>query len=682
MAASNAIPPTIQRALERGRKQMRANASRRRLCMRFERGDTYWFINGKNVLDFQSTVTTANGGHGKPPHRIRNTYNFIRPIVEAKVSAATQRIPSYDITPASSDPQTIAAAGLSERVALYGYDQWRLRDVSIKTVKLAIAGGGAGFAMPYFDPNVGPYTQVGNEWVGRGEIKVLVLNGNEVYWEAGCDFNDSRWYAIERARSIDDVKETPGFIQGEELAPDASTSDIPNDRDGANNLVMVTEYFERPCPKYPDGRCLTIANGRPIVDYRFIDPAAPAIWGPYPLQDTDGTVLDEPILHRLVYTHNQETDDDFGLVWQLIDFQRTAQDCYNKILEHKNRVLNPQMMAPVGSLISQPDDVPGAIRYYRPIGGQAPVWEQPPPVPGSLFQILERTVEDMRAVAADLNVDPAPNLAARTLQAGIEQSQNRWQSFLGDLAEWHSRLMRHCLMLTARYYTEPRLLEIRGLEGWESLSGFKGAHLMGQTSVRVLPNSLQPITRQGIQEKLTWINQNWPGFLSPEAALATLDSGSVDKLTQSYWLAVGRASSIIQKIRDGTVFEMPDRTEMQPVPLPDGSTTMQEMTVPAFMPNDVDNLSVWKQVFSNFMQSDSFERLDQGFQAVANEIWAGLDQLEMRRAQKKAQMEMQFAQQQGMGNAARPQMGMTSPSLPGSGQTPPSAAVATLSNHP
>jgi hypothetical protein len=654
------VPTDVQQSTKRGRRRMLKGAPARRLCTRFERGDTYHYIDSKNLLNQQSTVTNPNGS-GKPPHRIRNKYNFIRPIVEAKLSAATQRVPSYEITPTTTDPTVISAASLSERVALYGYDQWRLRNVTLKTVKLAIAGGGDGFALPYFDPNVGPYTEVDGQMVGRGEIKILVLSGNEVYWEAGADFEQSRWYAIERARPLEDVKETPGFTGGA-LSPDASSSDIPSDRDSHDNLVMVTEYFERPCPKWPDGRTITIANNRPIVDYRQVDPTSPAWWGPYPLQDATGVVLDEPLLHRLSYTVDSDKDQDFGLVWQLIDFQRTAQDCVNKLLEWKNRCLNPQMIAIVGSIVTPPDDVPGSVRYVRNIGGMLPQWEKPPQIPGELFQILEWATNAMAQIAADQQVDPAPNLAARTLEAGIEQSQNRWQSFLGDLAEWHSRLMRHCLMLVERYYSEQRLLQLRGRDGWELIQDFRGAQLMGQSQVRVLPGSITPITRAGIQDQLTWINQNWPGFINPEAAIAALQAGTLERLTQSYWLDVGRANVVVQKICDGSVMEMPTRQDT----MPDGTTVPD---TPTYMPGPADNLNVWKQIFSDFMKTDTFERLPEPLQEVTNQVWSGIQYLEQQKAAQDAAQQAAIAGQLGMQNAAKPQAkGM--PSLPGSSTVP------------
>src|SRR3954464_11759607 len=92
------VPGDVERAIRRGRGVMKRDASKRRLCMRFERGDTFFYVNERNQLDQTATLTTAGGG-GKPPHKIRNSYNFIRPVVEDKVSAATQRVPNFEIDP-------------------------------------------------------------------------------------------------------------------------------------------------------------------------------------------------------------------------------------------------------------------------------------------------------------------------------------------------------------------------------------------------------------------------------------------------------------------------------------------------------------------------------------------------------------------------------------------------------
>ena len=688
-AAAQPIPPRLKRALDRGRLHMKRDAAKRRLCIRFERGDTWWYINHRTKLDQTATVTVPGGG-GKPPHKIRNSFNFIRPIVEDKVSSATQRVPNYEVDPATTDPEDAGAAKLSEKVALYGYDQWRVRKCAIDTVKTAVAHGGAAYAMPYWEPNVGPYVQVDGDWIGQGDIRLLVLNGNECYWESGVDFERSPWWAVERARLIDEVMRTPGYVGGR-LTADAATSDIPTDVQPSDNMVMTTEVYERPCPDWPRGRWLTIANGRVIVDARRIDPRNEYFWQDYPLKDPDGTVLDEPLIHRLVYTHDPDDDDDLGLVWQLIDFQRSAQDCVNKMLEYKNRGLQLQMTAPVNSLITPPDDVPNAVRYYKlSPNGEKPDWEQPPSaqILNALLQVFNLIIEQMSRVASYEDVQAESNVAARTTQAVIEQSMARWQSFIGDFAEWHSRVMRHCLLLVASYYTEPRTLQIRGRMGWESIKDFKGAHLMGQTNVRVFPGSLEYLTRNQIMAKVQYYaSMMW---ITGEQAMAAIEGAQAEKITEGYDQDVAKVNRIINKIRDGTVMDMPTREELIDVPVapdpmtgqvPIDPTTGQPATqkipqeVPMWMPNDWDNIRVWQQQLSLWLKTQDFELVAAAHPEraeVAKLMWAGLEQLQDQKAAQAAQRQQAMAQSLGMGNAAAPQGPPAPPSLPNAAGMPAS----------
>ena len=555
------VPNKVLASMNRGRAVMKRDASKRRLCVRFERGDTWWHIDERSKLNFTQTVTTAAGG-GKPPHKIRNSYNFIGPIIEDKVSSATQRIPSFEIDPSTTDPEDAGAAKLSEKVAIYGYDTWRMRKTAIDAVKTAVGHGGASYTMPFWEPNVGPYTPVDGDYIGQGDVRLLVLGGNEVYWEAGSDYETSPWWATERARLIESVRQTPGYVGGE-LSPDASTSDIPTDRNPTDNMVMVTEFFERPCPKWPRGRWFTIAQGKVVVDARLIDPRNEYPWQDFPLQDPDGQVVDMPIMERLVYKHDPDDDDDLGLTWSLIDFQRAAQDCINKMLEYKNRGLALQMLAPINSLVTRPDDVPNAIRYYKlSPNGEKPEWEDPPSaqILNALQQIFNLVIDQMNRVASYEDVKAESNVAAKTTQAVIEQSMARWQSFLGDLAEWWSRIMRRCLNLVARYYTEPRTLQIRGRTGWESIPDFKGAKLLGQTNVRVFPGSLEYLTRAQIMAKVQYYAMM--GWVTREQAMAAIEGGQAEKLTEGYDQDVAKVNRIIGRIRDGTVMDMPTHTQM------------------------------------------------------------------------------------------------------------------------
>jgi hypothetical protein len=245
-----AVPADIDDRLKRGRLAMLKDAPTRRVCQKFWEGDHYWYVTSKNTLGVLPNALVAPEA-GKPLHRVRNTYNFAASIIEGKVSGATQKVPGYEVTPSTDDPEDEAAATLASQVAIYGYDKWRLRRHTTKAITNALVQR-EGFVMPYWDQNVGPYTQQPDgTWEGRGELKHLSLSRSEVMWEPGVDFDDSPWHAIERAMTPEAIKAIPGFI-GMPLPADARTSDIPDGK-RSDTMTRLTEYLERPCPKYPEG---------------------------------------------------------------------------------------------------------------------------------------------------------------------------------------------------------------------------------------------------------------------------------------------------------------------------------------------------------------------------------------------------------------------------------------------
>jgi hypothetical protein len=612
-----------------------------------------------------------------------------------------------EIDPATTDPEDAGAAKLSEKVAVYGYDQWDFRHMAIDAVKTAIAYGGSSYTLVYWEPNVGPYKQVGGKWIGDGEVRWHVFSGNEVYWEDGSSYENSRWWAVERAKLIDEIYLMPGYAGGELIA-DASTSDIPTDRRPGERMCIMTDYFERPCPKYPQGRWMTIANGRVVIDARKLqdyEQETDQYWQEYPVRDVDGSVVDEPVLDRLVYTHDPDSDDDLGLTWALIDFQRSAQDCINKMLEYKNRGLNLQMLAPVNSIISPPDDVPNSVRYYKlSPNGEKPQWEEPPSgqILNALQQIFNLILTQMNRVASYEDVQAQPNVAARTTQAVIEQSNARWQTFIGDLAVWHSKTMRRGLNFVARYYNEPRTIDIRGRMGWESIPDFKGAKLLGQTNVRVFVQSLDYLTKNQIMARVQYYAQM--GWVNGTQAMSAIEGGITEKLTESYEQDVARVERIIAMIRDGTVMQMPKRLDFvqqtvpgQPVtdpatgaPILDPTTGAPQtgppttqvvpMEVPMWMPADYDSIPVWRQRLGTWLKTLDFEQTAPQMQEVAKNMWAGLDKKEQEKAVREAQMQQQTAQMIGMGNAANPSLqpgggGAAMPSLPNAAGMPASGAL-------
>jgi hypothetical protein len=527
-----------------------------------------------------------------------------------------------------------------------------------------------GFAMPYFDPGVGPYLPGPDGKVkGLGEIRVKTYNRSQVMWEPGMDFDESPWHAIDEAMLIDDIKRIPGYVGGKLIA-DALTADLPTEK-RSDKMARLTTYLERPCQKYPEGRRCFIANGRIVVDFRE-EPDAPedADWyEPYPYTDANGVVCDEPVIHRISYTVNPE-GDDFGLVERLIDLMRTIDDCWNKLLEWKNRCLMPRIMAPLGSQI-RTNDVPGGVDFYKvdPINPTVtPQWEKAPPIPQELFQLLNLAIEQMRALAADVDVQPDPRLTSQTANVAVQQAQTRWDGFLGDAEEFDSRLMRHCLCLVARYYTEQRIIDIRGRYGWEPPIAFTGSDLRSQVNVRVMEGSLRTKSRAQTMSDIEFMQQNFPGALNPEAVWAALHGGSGEGLLRTWQLDVAKANDVCVRLKGGmeAAKAFGWRQDMD-----FGDPALGYM-VPGWMPRKVDNVAIWKQVFGDFMKNDFYARLPPETQHLYDTVFDALEAQEQQRKMQMVMSEQGVAAQLGQANAARPQTPIPLPQ----GAGPLSAAEA------
>lgn len=624
------VPQEVEQAIERAKTQIRRDSSRRNECLEFFRGNQYVYRNRENWLVRQGVLL---GEGGKPRHRIRTTRNLIQPIVRHEVAAATQRVPSYQINPSTGDPDDVNAARVAMKVAAFGYDAWGIRRATEQAVTYAIVAD-EGFVWPYWDSDIPPYvTDEEGVKVGLGDIRLEVLGPNEVGWEPGVRFEDARYYIVRRAMSKERVEALPGFVKGIKVVPDATTDQIRGRNKSTENLVMVTDYLERPCPKYPQGRRFCVVNGKVVTP-----PEA------YPLLSPDGEVVDEPVLHKIAYLIDPDNDRDVGLVSSLIDPQRTINDCTNKQLEWKNLALMPQVFAPLGAFPKRQrlTDQPGAVFVYNPVNGQKPEWRPTPPIPAELSTLKGEALNDMQRMAAQNDVPQ--DASGRAMQVLVERDANARQAFVARLAEFHSRLMRHCLMLVAEHYTEPRLIKINGKFGPESIQDFVGAQLRTQVDVTVFPESIEPRTRQALEQRvLGYADRKW---ISPEKAMAAIEQGTAADLVDSYELDVARAHRVIQKIIAG-----PEAFLAEPLqPGPDG------MQVPSWMPRKgIDNISVHKSIFQDFAKTQEFELSPDPVREAVLLYLQGLDWLEEQEQVKAAQQQAMMAQDLGMANAARPQ---------------------------
>lgn len=642
LALSTQVPKDVLDCVERAKRRIAENSARNNECLEFWRGNQYVYRNNTGYLVRQGTLINEMG---KPRHRVRQTRNFIFDIVRNEVSKATQRVPDYQILPSTADPDDISAAGVAEKVARFGYDAWHVRRVTEAVVTYAVVTKtGEGFAWPYWDASMGPVLDEG-EGIGVGDIRIGVYGPNEVAWEPGVRFEDSRWYVVRQAQDPQRVENMPGFL-GFSIKPDAVTDQEASQKGGKeksadNKLVLVTEYLERPSRKFPNGRRLVIVNQKlalPPEDY--------------PYCDHQGNVVDAPVLHKLSYVIDPDSDRDIGLVPQLLDAQRTYNDCNNKQLEWKNLALIPQLLAPLGAFSKRQriTDEPGAVFTYNPVSGLRPEWRPVPQMPPELSVLKNEALGDARLIASQNDI---PNDASgKAIQILIERDANARQSFLARLAEFHSELMRHCLVLVAKYYTEPRLVKVNGRFGPDTIEDFTGAMLRSQVDVVVLPESIEPRTRQSLEQRVMAYAQL--GWISGEKAMDAIEKGTAADLVDSFQLDQARAQRILQRIIAG-----PENFLSEPlVPGPDGTPTA------SWMPRKgVDSIPVHRSIFSDYAKTRDFEQLDPPQQEAVMLYLSGLDWIERQQQEQMMMQQTAAAQSLGAQNAAKPQTAAPLPSM-------------------
>lgn len=626
------LDETMKERLEKGRANHQKWLPGWAECLAFYEGRQFVYRSQTYSGWTVNELPTAEGGT-KPQHRARTVRNFIQKFVVAEVSMGTQRTPGYEVTPTTTDPEDVQAAKLAEKVLLYQYEFLNLRKHLVDAYTYAVCTG-EGFLRPFWNPEAGD--SLGDEGDGElytGELQVETLGPQEVFWEPGTRFEESSWHAVEKARTMEQIRQIPGFNNAD-LKPDARghgsfLQGQLNRGQSKADMVVVTEYLELPWKRHREGRRFYVANNQQIT---------PTENYPCLVRGSGGF---EPCLHKLPFIPTPHRDRDMGIVEHGIDPQRTVNDSVNKAIQWKNLALVPQILAPVGSLRDRPTDEPGSVIKYVPVAGMKPEFQNVPPIPSSLFEMTNQALSHMEEIFSNRSI-PAQVESGKGIAAFTERDQSVRGFIVQALSDFHSRLGRHLLHHVQRWYTEPRLLMINGKHGAEYIPNFKGANLRDQVNVTVRPGSIEPRTRAGVEAKVFALVDRQ--LIAREKALEALEGGFADGLLDDIADDQAKQQREIQQI----------------IALGDLALAGGE----APDADDFDRHDVHLDELHRFMKTHEFELLPSAVQEVfrlheqQHKMFVQQEQME------QAAQQVQQAEQLGMANATRP-TSKPMPSAPG-----------------
>lgn len=491
----------------------------------------------------------------KPRYKVRLKQNKIRKGVHRWVAQMTKNKPVIFATPDSSADRDQKAAELAE--GLYEH-LWRELNLTSELQRaLIFAALSQGYWEITYDPFAGkpirhiinPHTGapidgplaelvleevqasaqkmgVPNELVMKqvvkityeGEIAVKALPGQNVLVDPAAEsFDAAKYVIITHNLTPDEIKAR----WGKDVTPDA----IPLSGQPALMYQKMTDkrpktvrrvfcgYF-KPSPALPNGRYVIWIEDPDEILYE-------GDW-PFPFNE----------LPLVKFPGHESTEGPLDLppTTEARPLQQELNRTISQIVEHKDLTLRPQMIAPVGSLRTRLTAEPGRINEYVPVAGQIPQWQSVPNLPSYVFehitQITGALDEIYNALPTQRDKLPARIDSGEGIDLIQETASDDMLPPIRRLEESLTRAGTLIAQLAQKFYSEPRLMMIKGTNGSLASRKFMAADLRGGFSFHAEAGSGLPRTRAGKQARIEFLLEHQ--LIDPSTAMKYLDMADMN----------------------------------------------------------------------------------------------------------------------------------------------------------
>lgn len=487
-----------------------------KINLAFYKGDQYIYFN--RTLNRIMLAPTEDGD--KPRYRQRLTSNQITPGVQSYLAKLLKSKPQTYASPGADDVSAVQAAKMAEYLLEAKWDDLHLsQKMEEAMLWAAVVCQGywhiswdkdAGEPMEFLlDPQgqpivdeelasiyreqlkqqgIDPMTQT--KQIKTGDIRVDVLSPFQVYPDnTAAIFEDSKMCIVEHHIPPADVKALYGITVEADSVPGAPDYGIPFQTKNSATKTTKVIYcgYWLPTPAIPEGRyCVFMDSPQKILQ----DGPWPFPFHQLPIVKFSGQPVPGSLYDRAV------TED-------AIPLQKQLNRKLSQIMEYSNLTVSPQMMGPVGSLKTRRTNEPGLFMEYNMVGGQRPEYLTPPQLPQYVMEILQMLNEQIRDVFGLTEV--SEGTVPPNVEAGIaidllqEMSTDRFAPTILNNERTLAVAGKLILEFAQAYYTEPRLIRMKGANGSMAAKKFSGADIKGDIDIRVSVGSGMPRTRAGKQ---------------------------------------------------------------------------------------------------------------------------------------------------------------------------------------
>lgn len=592
-----------------------------------------WYINmafyiGKQnvaVIPISSASSAATGVRlyvpPAPYYRARPVINRIRPIIRTELAKLTAQKPTASIVPATSEDRDLMAAQAGEQIWDSVYRGKKIKTIFGQTMLWTLTCG-VGFMKTYWDPtkkdregNPGDFCYENITPFNLFVPDMLCQDLEDQPYVIHIQTKSPEWVKV----NFPNVKAAPNVMEANDILND-SFLNLVGASDFRKNAILCYEVWVKPgqVEFLPNGGMYTIIGDEIVQKCE----GNPYLHQQYPF-----------IKFEHIPTGRFYSDSIIG---DLIPIQREYNRTRGQMIEAKNKMAHPQLIAAEGSVdASKVTTEPGQIILYK-FGFPKP---EPMPLqnlPAYVVQENDRLLMDFEDISGQHQVSKGqvpPGVTAATAISFLqEQDESMLSTTFGSIEDGFEKIGYQTLCYVKQYWDTPRTVRVVGRDSQFSVLNFQGSDLRDNTDIRIESGSALPTSKSAKQALLMDLMSQ--GFIPPEKGLELMDVGGVQRLYEEVQIDSAQATrenmkmstiteenmneylaTFIPMVPDpmGQMVQDPSQGLIDPntgQPLVDqmGQPTAPPLIVPV---NSFDNHQIHIQIHNNYRKGQEYEQLPQ-----------------------------------------------------------------------
>lgn len=544
-----------------------------------------WYMNlafffGRQNVRMINTAASSTGFRlntpPAPPWRVRMVVNKIRPMVRTMVAKTTSQKPKFIVVPATTEDNDQSAARVAEQILEAEYSAKNVKRILRRAQWWTIVTG-TGYIKTYWDPSA-----VDNDSMQIGDITVEPVTPFHIYVPDLLEEDlEKQPYVIHQSmkslewveRAYNKKVKAPTTRSTNDVLEDSFLSMVGAKPATTGDQVLMLEFWIKPGNKVMPGGGMVTIVGETIVQ----------VVNGYPYKHLEFPFSKLEAVQSGKFYGTSVIED-------MIPIQREYNRTRSQIIEAKNLMSKPKLLAPRGSINpNQITSEPGQVILYQP-GFEKPTPMPSAPLPAHVLNEVQQLQQDMDDVSGQHEIsrgqNPSQVTAATALSYLQEQDDTKLSDTISSLEEAVEKMGRHILSHVSQYWTTERTVQIVGADGSFDAQVYKGSAIGGNLNVRVEAGSALPQSKAAKQAFIMDLIKL--GVIEPQKALEMLDLGGIERVYEDYLVDVRHAQRENIKMAAGEQVE----------------------------PNDFDNHAVHIDAHNKFRKGQEFESLPDEIKAL------------------------------------------------------------------